>query len=65
MTFIQSNANPHIGVKNPRRNGASSTKRSSATTEVQLWHNLADFSSNQNAASDAGTPTTNQQTVLR
>ena len=40
-------------------------KRSSATTEVQLGHNLADFSSSQNAALDAGTPTTNQQTVLR
>ena len=45
MTFIQSNANPHIGVKNPRRNGASSTKRSSATAGVQLGYNLADFSS--------------------
>ena len=57
MTFIQSNANPHIEVKNLTET-ASSAKRSSG-------HNLTDFSSSQNAASDAGTPTTNQQTVLR
>ena len=59
------NANPHIRVKNSHRDRATSTKRSLATTEVQLGHNLADFSSSQDAVSDAGIPTTNQQTVTR